>query len=202
MGTLRRLLTGWLMLLASAPALASPAADAAKVAGAARAQVGVTLAYDPTYTRLPYPGGDVPLERGVCTDVVVRAFRAVGLDLQLRVHEDMRANFRAYPRNWGLSGPDRNIDHRRVPNLQRFFARAGRALPVSARARDYRAGDVVSWKLPNGLDHIGIVSARRTTDGERPMVVHNIGRGAQEEDVLFAWRQTGHYRWFPPKPLR
>ena len=195
---------GWLLLLASTPVAATASADAARVASAARAQVGVTLAYDPAYTRIPYPGGDVPPERGVCTDVVVRAFRAVGVDLQLKVHEDMRANFRAYPRNWGLSRPDRNIDHRRVPNLQRFFSRAGRALPVSASASDYRAGDVVSWKLPNGLDHVGVVSARRTGSGAqaRPLVVHNIGRGAREEDVLFAWRQTGHYRWFGGEAAR
>ena len=132
----------------------------------------------------------------MCTDVVVRAFRAAGLDLQAKVHEDMRANFKDYPRKWGLSRPDPNIDHRRVPNLQRWFARQGMALAVSANGADYRPGDVVSWKLPNGLDHIGIVSTLRTPDGGRPMVVHNIGAGAQEEDVLFAWKQTGHYRGF------
>jgi uncharacterized protein YijF (DUF1287 family) len=130
--------------------------------------------------------------------VVVRAFRAAGVDLQARVHEDMRGNFRAYPQKWGLKQPDSNIDHRRVPNLQRWFQRQGKAVPVSANAADYRAGDVVSWKLPNGLDHIGVVSAQRSRDGARPMVVHNIGAGAQEEDVLFAWPQTGHYRAFPP----
>ena len=187
-----------LSLLAVAPfALAQDLAD--KVAGAARAQVGVTLAYDPAYTRIPYPMGDVPAARGVCTDVVVRAYRAAGLDLQRRVHEDMRANFRAYPRNWGLRRPDPNIDHRRVPNLQRYFARHGQALPLRAQAADYRAGDVVSWKLPNGLDHVGIVSHRRVGSGvgARPLVVHNIGAGAREEDVLFAWKQTGHYRSFP-----
>src|SRR5205085_7756500 len=163
-------------------------------ANAARAQVGITLRYDPGYTRIGYPDGDVPADRGVCTDVVVRAFRAAGLDLQRRVHEDMRAHFRDYPQKWGLPGPDANIDHRRVPNLQRWLARQGMAVAVSANPADYRAGDVVSWKLPNGLDHIGVVSPGRL--GARPLVVHNIGAGAQEDDVLYAWPQTGPYRAF------
>jgi len=175
---------------------AQGAAEGAVLARAARAQVGVTLSYDPAYTRIPYPGGDVPIARGVCTDVVVRAFRAVGIDLQVKLHEDMRSHFSAYPRKWGLAGPDSNIDHRRVPNLQRWFERQRRALPVTANAADYRAGDVVSWKLPNGLDHVGVVSALHSADGKRLLVVHNIGQGAREEDVLFAWTQTGHYRWF------
>lgn len=181
-----------LLFAAAAPA----AADGAGLARAARAQVGVTVAYDPAYTRIAYPGGDVPIARGVCTDVVVRAFRAVGIDLQVQLHEDMRAHFAAYPRRWGLRAPDANIDHRRVPNLQRWFERQHRSLPPTRRAADYRPGDVVSWKLPNGLDHIGVVSALRSAHGDRPMVVHNIGRGAREEDVLFAWTLTGHYRWF------
>jgi uncharacterized protein YijF (DUF1287 family) len=181
-----------LLLLACGAAAAAP--DGATLARAARAQVGVTLAYDPAYTRIPYPNGDLPRDRGVCTDVVVRAFREAGIDLQVRVHEDMRAHFAAYPGNWGLSKPDPNIDHRRVPNLQRWFERQHRALPVTALAADYRAGDVVSWKLPGGLDHVGVVSATR--GGSRPLVVHNIGAGAKEEDVLFAWPLTGHYRWF------
>jgi uncharacterized protein YijF (DUF1287 family) len=182
-----------LALLRAPVAGAAPDA-AAIVAQAARAQVGVTRSYDPGYTRIAYPNGDVPIDRGVCTDVVVRAFRAAGLDLQAKVHEDMRAHFRDYPHKWGLSRPDPNIDHRRVPNLQRWFARQGMARAVGGSAADYRAGDVVSWELPNGLDHIGIVSALRSPDGERPLVVHNIGAGAREEDVLFAWKQTGHYR--------
>ena len=183
------------LLVAPVPAFARDGAGT--VARAARAQVGVTVAYDPAYTRIPFPNGDVPVDRGVCTDVVVRAFRAAGIDLQARVHEDMRAHFAAYPHRWGLSGPDANIDHRRVPNLQRWFERQQRSLPLTRAAADYRAGDVVSWRLPNGLDHVGIVSTRRSADGARPSVVHNIGRGAREEDVLFAWTLTGHYRWFP-----
>ena len=183
-----------LSLLLSAPRAHASVVDGVALARAARAQVGVTLRYDPAYTRIPYPGGDLPLARGACTDVVVRAFRAAGLDLQQRVHEDMRANFRDYPHKWGLSRPDPNIDHRRVPNLRRWFTRQGMALAVGTDPGGYRAGDVVSWKLPNGLDHIGVVSAR-SVDG-RPLVVHNIGAGAKEEDVLFAWPQTGHYRSF------
>ena len=196
---LRRWSVVLVLLLLSGAAMATVPAKSLLVANSARAQVGVTTSYDPAYTRIAYPNGDVPKERGVCTDVVVRAFRAAGVDLQVKVHEDMRANFRAYPRNWGLRRPDSNIDHRRVPNLQRFFQRQGHAVAVSARASEYRTGDVVSWKLPNGLDHIGVVSSTRVGGGpeSRPLVVHNIGAGAREEDVLFAWPQTGHYRSFP-----
>ncbi len=186
-----------LALLLSAPRVQGTALEGAALARAARAQVGVTLGYDPAYKRIPYPGGDVPLPRGVCTDVVVRAFRGVGIDLQVKLHEDMRAHFAAYPGRWGMTAPDANIDHRRVPNLQRWFERQRRSLPVTTNAADYRAGDVVSWKLPNGVDHIGVVSTARSGKGERLLVVHNIGRGAREEDVLFAWTLTGHYRWFP-----
>ena len=194
----RQRVLGVLLAFAFSPlAVAGPGES---VAEAARAQVGVTRGYDPAYVRMIYPGGDVPADRGVCTDVVVRAYRRAGLDLQKAVHEDMAANFRAYPnqRRWGLSRPDANIDHRRVPNLRIFFERQGRALPVSTRTSEYLAGDVVSWRLPNGLDHVGIVSGRRLGRGplSRPLVVHNIGAGAREEDVLFAWPQTGHYRWF------
>ena len=181
-------------------AATAAARDGVALARAARAQVGVTVAYDPAYARIPYPNGDVPKDRGVCTDVVVRAFRGVGIDLQARVHEDMRTNFASYPRKWGLAKPDSNIDHRRVPNLQRWFERQQRSLPATRNAADYRAGDVVSWKLDNGLDHIGVVSAQRS--GGRPLVVHNIGAGAREEDVLFAWQLTGHYRWYPAEAPR
>ncbi|MEO8159791.1 MAG: DUF1287 domain-containing protein [Arenimonas sp.] len=192
-----------LVLLCAWQSSAAAAMSGAElVARAASAQVGVTLSYDPGYSRIAYPGGDVPSDRGVCTDVVVRAFRAVGIDLQALVHEDMQAHFREYPHKWRLSRPDANIDHRRVPNLQAYFSRQKRALPVSANAADYAAGDVVSWRLPGGLDHVGVVTAQRIGEGadSRPMVVHNIGQGAREEDVLFAWPQTGHYRWFAANP--
>lgn len=185
-----------LLLLLVFLAGTAPAQDATSIVAAARAQVGVTIHYDPAYARIAYPKGDVPMERGVCADVLVRAFRAVGLDLQKLVHEDMAAHFAAYPHSWGLRGPDSNIDHRRVPNLEAFFTRRGLALPITTQAQDYRAGDVVSWRLPNGLAHIGLVSDRIAADGSaRPLMIHNIGAGTQEEDVLFAWTIVGHYRW-------
>lgn len=162
----------------------------------AREQVGVTLHYDPAYVRLEYPGGDVPRERGVCTDVVVRAYRAFGVDLQRLVHEDMRVHFSAYPQSWGLRGPDRNIDHRRVPNLARYFARHGETLGVDGSDSDFLAGDLVTWRLPSGVPHIGIVSDRPGASGA-PLIVHNIGAGAVEEDVLRAFAITGHYRFRP-----
>jgi uncharacterized protein YijF (DUF1287 family) len=175
----------------------APVCMAQDVVAAARTQVGVTTTYDGRYERLDYPGGDVPIERGVCTDVLVRAFRATGLDLQVVVHEDMRRAFAAYPRLWGLSAPDRNIDHRRVPNLETWFARHGERGADSDDGIDYLPGDVVSWRLPNGLPHIGLVSDRRSAAGV-PLVIHNIGAGAQEEDVLFAWPVHGHWR-LPPR---
>jgi uncharacterized protein len=171
--------------------------DSAKsVVRAARAQVGVTLGYDPRYVRIAYPGGDVPLETGVCTDVIIRAFRGVGIDLQRAVHQDMRRSFAAYPQMWGNRGPDPNIDHRRVPNLMAYFRRQGRALPVSSDPRAYRPGDVVAWDLGRGLRHIGIVSDRVDRRSNRYLILHNIGEGAREEDVLFEWRIIGHYRRF------
>lgn len=194
MGWQRAALAAWLALGLGSAVRAEPALGA-RVAAAALAQVGVTRIYDPAYARLAYPNGDVPLERGVCSDVVIRALRRVGVDLQRLVHEDMRAHFADYPRNWGLRRPDRNIDHRRVPNLQRFFARRGLAVPITRDPRDYRAGDLVAYVLPGNLPHIGVVAARRTPDGARPLLVHNIGAGAQLEDVLFAWEIVGHFRW-------
>lgn len=161
---------------------------------AARRQIGVTIDYDPAYTPIAYPGGDVPIARGVCTDVVIRAFRTQGVDLQQRVHEDMRAHFAIYPQKWGLRGPDSNIDHRRVPNLQTWFARDGWSIAVTDRAEDYRAGDLVTWMLPGNLPHIGIVSDRKTRLRGVPLVIHNIGRGTREDDILFDYNITGHYR--------
>lgn len=180
-------LMGWLL------AFGAQAVDAERLVLAAREQVGVTLGYDPAYRRLAYPGGDVPLQTGVCTDVVIRALRSQGLDLQEAVHRDMRANFAVYPKNWGLSRPDPNIDHRRVPNLMTWFRRQGWALPLTRDAAAYRAGDIVAWDLGGGLTHIGILSDRRSAEGV-PLVLHNIGRGTREEDILFAYRIIGHYR--------
>lgn len=190
-------LSSGLVLAAATSVYAQPAEGAAgRLVTAARRQVGVTLTYDPAYTKLGYPGGDVPRERGVCTDVIIRAYRdAFDIDLQVLVNEDMRHAFSAYPALWGLSRTDRNIDHRRVPNLQAFFRRADAGLPVSKDAADYRPGDIVSQMLPGNLPHIGIVSDERISDGGRPLMVHNIGAGARVEDVLFAYPITGHYRY-------
>jgi len=160
---------------------------------AAREQVGVTRGYDPAYRRLSYPGGDVAIETGVCTDVVIRALRQQGLDLQEAVHRDMRAHFSLYPAQWGLSRPDTNIDHRRVPNLMTWFKRQGWSVAPGQVAADFRAGDIVTWDLGAGLTHIGIVSDRRV-EGGTPLVVHNIGQGTREENILFAFNITGHYR--------
>lgn len=180
------------VLLLIATALYGTPAERATLASAAAAQVGVTRHYDPSYVPLRYPGGDVPAERGVCADVIVRSFRRIGVDLQVAVHEDMQRNFRAYPQKWGLRGPDANIDHRRVPNQMKFFERKGKALALTT---PYEPGDVVAWRLANGLYHIGVVSNVQNTAGSDFLVVHNIGDGAQLEDVLRAFQIIGHYRW-------
>lgn len=165
----------------------------------ARAQIGVTVGYDPAYRRIAYPGGDVPRHTGVCTDVVVRAYRALGVDLQELVHRDMRSNFALYPskRIWNLSRPDQNIDHRRVPNLQVFFKRHGQSFGVTQGLQDLQPGDLLTWKLPGGADHIGIVSDRINREGQRPLILHNIGSGTQEEDIISQYTVTGHFRYLP-----
>ena len=169
-----------------------------RLAPAAREQVGVTTIYDPAYVKLDFPAGDVPMERGVCTDVLIRAFRTgLGIDLQLAVNRDMKADFTAYPANWGLKTTDRNIDHRRVPNLQKLFQRAGAELALSSDPADFQPGDLVSYLLPGNLPHIAIVSDQTAPDGT-PLILHNIGGGAQEEPGLFAWKMTGHYRLNDP----
>ena len=170
-------------------------AYADRLVAAAIAQTRTRVTYDGSYRRIPYPGGDVPETIGVCTDVVIRAYRGVGVDLQVKVHEDMTRAFRSYPQQWGMSGPDANIDHRRVPNLQTFLRRAGAELSASRDPRDYRAGDLVTWMLTGNLPHIGIVTGDRSSSGT-PLVVHNIGRGPEVEDMLFTYRITGHYRYF------
>lgn len=151
--------------------------------------------YDPSYFRLDYPNGDVPPNKGVCTDVIIRAYRKLGIDLQKEVHEDMKANFGKYPKNWGLSQPDKNIDHRRVPNLMIFFERHGTELPITQNSTDYRPGDIVCWNLGGGITHIGIVSNIKAENGERPLVIHNIGSGQVLEDMLFDFKIIGHYRY-------
>ena len=178
------------------PLPANSPPDLKKFIDAAVAQVGVTTRYDPSYVQLDYPGGDVPKERGVCTDVLVRAFRGVSIDLQKEVHEDMTAAWSDYPKRWGLARPDSNIDHRRVPNLMTYLARKGKSLSITDNPDDYRPGDIVTWDLGGGVDHIGIVTDMAFTPGGECLIAHNIGSGAKVEDVLFDWKITGHYRYF------
>lgn len=185
------ILAVWLSAFIPAPLDSTPTNS---IVDAARSQIGKTVLYDPTYRTLEYPNGDVPIDRGVCTDVVIRAMRsAINMDLQKLVHEDMKKNLSHYPPKWGQKKPDKNIDHRRVPNLQTFFERQGWSLDVSHKAEDYKPGDLVTCIVPPQLPHIMMVSDRATRDG-RPLVIHNIGAGAREEDRLFEFEVTGHYR--------
>ena len=183
----------------TSPANAAHAAFLQRLSSAAVERTHHAVRYDATYVRIPYPNGDVPAGTGVCTDEIIRAYRALGIDLQKEVHEDMLKNFTAYPnqRRWQLAHTDTNIDHRRVPNLMVFFSRKGEVLPVSRRAEDYAAGDLVTWDLGGNVPHIGIVVDQRAASS-RLMVVHNIGQGPRMEDVLFSWRITGRYRYFGP----
>jgi uncharacterized protein len=197
-GMFKVLLTTLFLSLCTLPVLAAPGDGMrpSHLIAAARAKVGVTTIYDPSYVTLAFPGGDVPRDRGVCTDVIVRALRdGWGVDLQLAVNRDMKADFSAYPALWGLARTDRNIDHRRVANLATLLTRLGAALPVDdAEPTAFLPGDVITWALPGNLAHIGIVSDQRSADGSRPLILHNIGRGAQEEDILFVYDITGHFR--------
>jgi len=169
---------------------------AQRLADAALTLTQQRVVYDATYFSIPYPNGDVPVDRGVCTDVVIRAYRKLGIDLQRDVHEDMVANFSRYPHNWGLKRTDKNIDHRRVPNLMIFFERHGTSLRITKVATDYLPGDIVTWDLGGGLTHIGVVVNRPSTeDATRHMIVHNIGGGQVLEDCLFRFTITGHYRY-------
>jgi len=171
-----------------------------RLADAAEERVNHVVRYDPGYVPIAYPGGDVPSETGVCTDEVIRAYRTLGIDLQKEVHEDMLADFDAYPSRsiWKLPHPDANIDHRRVPNLRVFFSRKGESLPITLKANDYSPGDLVTWDLGHGLTHIGMVVERTALITGRHLIEHNIGAGPKVEDVLFDWKITGHYRYFGP----
>jgi uncharacterized protein len=166
-----------------------------KIAINAIALTSQRVTYDPTYFKIPYPNGDVPADKGVCTDVVIRAYRKVGIDLQQLVHEDMKKNFRRYPNLWGLSRTDTNIDHRRVPNLMKFFSDHGRTLTTQSKPEEYKPGDIVTWSLGGGLTHIGIVIDKKSADGKRPLIVHNIGNGQEISDCLFSYTIIGHYRY-------
>ena len=171
-----------------------------KLVAAAIERTNHSVKYVSAYVHLDYPGGDVPADTGVCSDEIIRSYRAVGVDLQKEVHEDMEKNFSAYPRQrrWLLSHPDTNIDHRRVPNLMAFFSRKGESLKITDRATDYTPGDLVTWDLGGGVPHIGIVVDEKSASGDRHLIVHNIGQGPRREDVLFAWKITGHYRYYGP----
>ena len=181
-----------MLLLAATPTLAEIRPQ--QLVRDARSQIGVTMSYDPAYRKIAFPMGDVPLSTGVCTDVVIRALRGQGVDLQALVNKDMKAAWAAYPKIWGLQKPDGNIDHRRVPNLEVFFRRHGQSLSLSDKTT-FKAGDIVTWRLPqSNLPHIGIVSDKRAADGT-PLIIHNIGRGTREENVLFADPLKGHFRY-------
>lgn len=153
------------------------------------------VTYDPAYYSIAYPNGDVPADRGVCTDVVIRAYRKLGIDLQKEVHEDMKANFSVYPNNWGLKSTDKNIDHRRVPNLMKFFERKGTVKKISRDAEDYQPGDLICWNLPGNMTHIGIVADEKSADNKRYLIVHNIGDGQVLADCMFDFEIIGHYRY-------
>lgn len=188
------------LVAGAGPPNASETAFLEKVARAAVETTRTKVVYDGSYVKIPYPNGDVAPNRGVCTDVVIRTYRAVGIDLQKEVHEDMAASFAAYPKTFGLKRPDPNIDHRRVPNLKAFFERHGQSLPRTTDAADYRPGDLVTWDLGTGQEHIGVVSDRKAgIFTSRYQVVHNIGAGQVLEDVLFDLPITGHYRYFGPR---
>jgi uncharacterized protein YijF (DUF1287 family) len=166
-----------------------------KLSAAALALTRQRVVYDPSYFRIDYPNGDVPADRGVCTDVVIRAYRKLGIDLQQKIHEDMKGNFNAYPKNWGLSSTDKNIDHRRVPNMMTFFKRHGNVKPISSDTAVYLPGDLVCWNLGGGITHIGIVVNKKSPDNSRYMIVHNIGAGQVLADCLFEYKIIGHYRY-------
>ncbi len=183
-----------LLGLAQITQAASPISDGSKLAYDAKKQIGITTSYDPTYRKLDFPRGDVPINTGVCTDVIIRAYRLQNIDLQQLLNHDIKSNWSSYPKTWGLKSTDKNIDHRRVPNLEVFFARHGQSLSITDKS-SFQAGDVVTWRLPNGnLPHTGIVSDKAAADGT-PLIIHNIGRGTQEENILFAYPINKHFRY-------
>jgi len=173
-------------------------ASADRLVKAAIERTQHSVMYDGTYFSIPYPNGDIPAHKGVCTDVIIRSYRKIGIDLQQKVHEDITRHFERYPSKkiWGLTRPDKNIDHRRVPNLQVFLARFGSSLGITKNADLYKPGDIVTWLLPGNLPHIGIIINQSSRDGNRPLVAHNIGRGPEISDMLFSYRITGHYRYY------
>jgi uncharacterized protein YijF (DUF1287 family) len=188
--------TIFILLFISAVSIASGQSNFyKKLADSAFTLTKQVVSYDPTYFQIDYPNGDVPNGKGVCTDLVIRAYRKFGIDLQKEVHEDMKAHFSKYPTNWGLSKPDKNIDHRRVPNLMTFFKRNGTSKPITTNTNDYLPGDLVCWNLGGSVTHIGIIVNRKSLDGERFLIVHNIGGGQLMEDCLFSFKIIGHYQY-------
>ena len=172
------------------------AQKAEQLSNAALALTKDNVTYDGAYFTIPYPNGDVPKSKGVCTDVIIRAYRKLGIDLQQLVHEDMKKNFKSYPQKWQLKSTDKNIDHRRVPNLMTFFGKFGKTKAISTTPSDYKPGDIVTWNLPRNLTHIGIVVNKKSSDGNRYLIVHNIGGGQELSDCLFSYKITGHYSYF------
>lgn len=173
--------------------IANPKTFEEKLSNAAISIIDESIVYTPDYVSIKYPNGDVPSKTGVCSDVVIRAYRKLSIDLQKEVHEDMKANFSKYPTKWGLKKTDTNIDHRRVPNLEVFFERKGKKLPISKNASDYKTGEMVTWMIGGKLPHIGIVTHKKSSDGKRPLLVHNVGGGQVLEDCLFNYEIVGHF---------
>jgi uncharacterized protein YijF (DUF1287 family) len=171
----------------------NPQSFAEILSNAALSIIDPDVVYTPAYVGIKYPNGDVTAKTGVCTDVIIRAYRKLGIDLQKEVHEDMKANFYLYPKTWGLKSTDKNIDHRRVPNLEVFFDRKGEKLKVTENASDYKTGDLVTWMINGKMPHIGIVTHKKSTDGKRNLIVHNVGGGQVLEDCLFSWEIVGHF---------
>lgn len=183
----------WIIFLFLTQILSAQSSFQGRLSKAALELTKQDVTYDPAYFSIDYPNGDIPTDKGVCTDVVIRAYRLVGIDLQKEVHEDMVKHFEDYPSIWGLSQPDKNIDHRRVPNLMTFFSKFGITKPISTNSKDYTPGDIVCWDLGNGITHIGIVVNRKSINGVRNLVVHNIGNGQVLADCLFEYTIIGHY---------
>lgn len=192
---MRKIIAFVLCILFSSSGLLHAQDFSAKLSKAVLELTEASVSYDPSYFSIHYPNGDVPSDKGVCTDVIIRAYRKLGVDLQKEVHEDMKKNFSLYPKKWGLKTTDKNIDHRRVPNLMTFFSRHGTTLKNSTSSADYTTGDIVCWDLGGGITHIGIVVNKKSSDQQRNLVVHNIGRGQELSDCLFQYKIIGHYQY-------
>ncbi|MDR3058384.1 MAG: DUF1287 domain-containing protein [Dysgonomonas sp.] len=190
---MKKTLTIFLLLFSTITILAQEADFYKRLSAAAIELTKDKVTYDPRYYSISYPNGDVPADKGVCTDVIIRAYRKLGIDLQKKIHEDMRANFSKYPKKWGMKSTDKNIDHRRVPNQATFFSRFGTVKKISNKGEEYLPGDIVTWDLGGGITHVGIVTDRMSSDKKRPLIVHNIGQGQVLQDCLFSYTITGHY---------